>query len=107
MASLPPFVRVRPDGVELLVRLTPRSSRTAIEGTRTAADGSVRLAVRVTAVPEKGKANAALEKVLAESLATPTSSVSVIAGETHREKTVFVRGDPGAIAEAVALLAGA
>jgi len=67
----------------------------------------LRLAVRVTAVPEKGKANAALEKVLAESLAAPTSSVSVIAGETHREKTVFVHGDPRAIAEAASLLAGA
>jgi uncharacterized protein YggU (UPF0235/DUF167 family) len=48
---------------------------------------------RMCAVPEKGAANAALEKLLASWLGVPPSTVSVIAGTTSRMKTVLVAGD--------------
>jgi uncharacterized protein YggU (UPF0235/DUF167 family) len=55
----------------------------------------------VRAVPEKGKANAALEALLAEALDVPKSAVSVIAGGTSRLKSVRVAGNPDFLAAAI------
>ena len=55
------FLREHPDGIEIRIRLTPRSSLDAVEGIRAASDGTEHVAARVRAVPEKGAANAALE----------------------------------------------
>jgi len=51
----------------------------------------------VTAAPDRGRANAAIEKVLAKALGVPPSSVSVVIGDTAREKIVDIRGDPAAL----------
>jgi uncharacterized protein YggU (UPF0235/DUF167 family) len=93
--------RTRPDGLDIFVRLTPKSSTDAIEGVQTAADGAVYLAVRVRAVPEKGAANAALEKLLADWLDVPKRAVSVVAGSTSRLKTVRLTGDTAEIVKSV------
>ena len=93
--------KVRPDGLDLFVRLTPKSSADAIGGLHQAADGAVHLAARVRAVPEKGAANAALERLLADRLGLPKHAVSVVAGSTSRLKTVRLSGDAAQIAEAV------
>lgn len=99
------FFRERDDGVELFVRLTPRSSRDAVEGVEATADGRSHLAARVRAVPEKGEANAALEKLLATALGIPKKSISVVAGGTSRLKTVRIAGDAGELGRLVAGLA--
>ena len=83
------------------MRLTPKSSADAIDGVQLAADGSVHLAARVRAVPDKGAANAALERLLADSLDLPKRAVSVAAGSTSRLKTVRLAGDAAEIVEAV------
>lgn len=62
--------------------------------------------MRVRAVPEKGKANAAIEQVLAKALGLPKSAVSVEKGETQRIKTVRISADPF-IAGALEALTGA
>lgn len=93
--------RERPDGLDLFVRLTPKSSADAIEGVRAGADGSVHLAARVRAVPEKGAANAALERLLADGLDLPRSAVRVVAGATARLKTVRLSGDAAVLSAAV------
>ena len=82
------------DGLVLRVRLTPRGGRDALEGTEILADGLAVLKARVRAAPEKGLANAALEKLLADALGVPKSSVSVVAGGTSRIKTVKISGEP-------------
>lgn len=87
------WIRPRKDGVEIAVRLTPRSSANRVEGLAATADGAQHLAARVRAVPEKGKANAALEELVAEWLRVPKRTVSVEGGTTSRLKTVFVSGD--------------
>jgi hypothetical protein len=79
-------------------RLTPKSSRDAIEGLETTADGPA-FKARVRAVPEDGAANAALEKLVAIWLGVPQSAVHLVAGGKSRVKTVGVEGDPAAIAE--------
>ncbi|QZZ36975.1 DUF167 family protein [Nitratireductor kimnyeongensis] len=82
------------EGLALFVRLTPKSARDAIEGAVKTADGRSHLKARVRAVPENGKANAALEKLLAKEFGVPPTSVSVTGGATARLKTVEIRGVP-------------
>ncbi len=63
------------------VRVTPKASRNAVllvEG---------RLRVNVTTVPEGGKANAAVVKLLSKALGVPKSRIELLRGETTRDKT--------------------
>jgi hypothetical protein len=48
------------------------------------------LKIRVSAAPEKGQANAAVEKLLAKALQLPKSCVQIVAGHTSTRKTVEV-----------------
>lgn len=100
------FYRLTKDGAELFVRLTPRASRDAIDGVETTADGRAHLAARVRAVPEKGAANEAVEKLIASVLELPRRSVSVTFGATARLKTLRIAGDPVRIAAKLDTLAG-
>ena len=65
----------------------------AIEGLGEDASGRSFLKVRVRAAPEKGKANAAIEALLAKALGLPKSAVSVDKGETQRIKTVRISAE--------------
>jgi uncharacterized protein len=85
--------RERADGLDLFVRLTPKSSRDALEGIETLADGHCVLKCRVRAVPEDGKANAALIALVAKQLKTPASRIDVVAGATSRSKTLRIEGE--------------
>jgi uncharacterized protein len=80
------------NGVRVAVRLTPKAAHDAIEGLKPMANGAVRLNVKVTAAPERGKANAALVRLLAKSWHLPVSSLAVVAGETDRNKTLRLAG---------------
>lgn len=97
-------LRLRADGIDLFVRLTPKAAHDRLEGVEAAADGRRYLKARVRAVPEKGAANAALEKLVAKALGIATSAVSVSAGATARLKRLHVGGDPTSLAEAVVRL---
>jgi uncharacterized protein YggU (UPF0235/DUF167 family) len=70
------------------VRVVPNASKSVVIGWQ--ADGRLRL--KVSAVPEGGRANRAVEELLAESLGLPARSVAVEKGETSREKWVRVAG---------------
>lgn len=98
--------RATDDGLIVPVRLTPKASRNAVEGVKEDVGGSLMLAAKVTAVPEKGKANQALEKLLAKALGVAGGRVSVVSGATARNKEVLVRGDPVEIAAALEKLTG-
>ena len=69
------------------VRLTPRAARDEVAGWQ---DGVLR--VRVTAPPVEGRANAALERLLAGALGLPKTAVRVVGGAQSRDKTVAVKG---------------
>lgn len=96
-----PFRR-RADGIDLIVRLTPKSASDALEGMEMAADGRCHVKARVRAVPEKGAANNALEKLVAKALDVSSSSVAVVAGGTARLKTLRIAGDPADLARRAA-----
>lgn len=51
------------------------------------------LVVAVTAIPEKGKANKAIEKAIAKYYDVAPSCVRIIAGETAKHKIVEIIGD--------------
>ncbi len=48
--------------------------------------------VRVTAAPEGGKANAAVERLLAGALGLSRRDVEIVSGHTGRDKVVAVTG---------------
>ncbi|MBP0615464.1 DUF167 domain-containing protein [Jiella mangrovi] len=75
-------------GVFVFVRVTPRASKDAIEGVTVDAAGDERLAIRLRAVPEDGKANKALVALLAKSWKIPKSAIDVVSGLTQRQKTI-------------------
>ena len=81
------------DGLSLVVRLTPRGGRNAIEGMEILPGGRVVLKVRVQAAPSEGEANAALIKLIAKAVGVPPRDVSLVAGATARIKRLVISGD--------------
>lgn len=67
-------------GATFAVRVTPKASRDQI-----AEDGGV-IRIHVTAVPEGGRANAAVQKLLARALGVAKTRLVLIRGETARDK---------------------
>ena len=84
--------------MRLAVRVTPNASADRVEGWAMDDAGRTYLKVRVRAVPEKGKANKAVEVVLAKALGLPKSAVRVVTGETSRIKGVDIDTEPGSAA---------
>ena len=76
-----------PDGVILPVWAQPRAKKDRIVG-----EFNGCLKVAVTAPPEGGRANAAIEEVIAKALGIRRSSVRVAGGLTSRQKQVLVKG---------------
>ena len=70
------------------VRVVPRASRDELAGF----DDVGRLKVRLTAPPVEGATNRALVKLLAKRLGVSRSAVSVVRGETSRNKLVEIDG---------------
>ncbi|PTV96412.1 hypothetical protein C8J27_102206 [Rhodobacter aestuarii] len=67
-------------GAEIALRVTPKASRNQI------VSGEDGLRAYVTVVPENGKANAAVVKLLAKSLGVAKTRLTLIRGETARDK---------------------
>ena len=82
-------------GVRVQVRLTPKASRDRIDGLAAEADGGTVLKVSVTSVPEDGKANAALIKLLSKEWRVPKSTIDIVQGATDRRKVLLITGESG------------
>lgn len=87
------WISLLEDRIRFEVRLTPNAGRDDVSGIGADADGKTHLKVRVTAIPEKGKANNALIALLSKTLRVPKGSISIVSGETSRVKTVEITGD--------------
>ena len=85
--TMPPFLRVQPDGVLLSVKLQPRASANEIGE----ALGN-ELRIKVTAPPVDAAANEALIKLLAQQLHCPRNRVDLVRGHTSRHKTIKLYG---------------
>jgi uncharacterized protein (TIGR00251 family) len=80
-------VQPRGDALRFAVWVKPRAAQSRIVGLREGA-----LEVAVAAPPVDGAANEELRKTLARALAVPKSAVSVVGGQTGRNKLVEVAG---------------
>lgn len=71
-------------GTEIAVRVTPKASceRVVVE------DGTIR--VYVTVVPEDGKANRAVVKLLARALGVAKTRLVLLRGATSRDKVYWI-----------------
>ena len=75
--------------MKLPLKVVPGASRDSVEWLD--ADHSI-LKVRVTAAPEKGKANKAVIKLLAKQLGLPASAIAIVSGSTSQQKLVEMDG---------------
>ena len=73
--------------MKLAVKVTPKASRNALLGWHGEA-----LKIAVTAAPERGKANAAVQALLADALGLPKSAVSLLRGDTQSQKLFEISG---------------
>lgn len=78
------------DETLLTVRVTPKSSRDAVESVDSDAAGQSYLKVRVRAVPDKGAANKAVCQLIAKWLGIAKSDVALHAGGTSRIKQIRI-----------------
>lgn len=70
----------------LQVKVTPHASKNEIAGWRESV-----LQVKVTAAPEKGKANEAVIELLSEALDISKSSIRLVSGGTSRIKKFEIK----------------
>lgn len=97
-AEILPLIRQADGGVDLPCKAQPRSSRNALGELYGDA-----VKVYLTAPPVDGKANAELCKFLAKAAGLPKSAVSVVSGDTSRNKYVrFLGISRAALAEKLA-----
>jgi uncharacterized protein len=76
-------LRETPRGFLLDVKATPKAARDEIAGIRNGA-----LLVKVTAAPDKGRANAAVIALLAKTIGAPKSAFELVSGDTDRNKVI-------------------
>ncbi|RYE03584.1 MAG: DUF167 domain-containing protein [Sphingomonadales bacterium] len=93
--------RSKPDGIEITVRVTPRSSRDLF-----AAGAPEHFAARLAAPPVDGAANEALIALVARAFGVGRRAVSVMTGETSRLKRLYIAGDATELAGIAASLYG-
>ncbi|CAM5486925.1 DUF167 family protein [Sphingobium scionense] len=96
----------RRDGNDLIlaVRLTPGATREDVGGRWTDEHGAHWLLARVRAVPEKGKANAALVALLARRLDWPRGAILLESGDTNRLKRLRIQGGAQALDRLAAII---
>ena len=78
------------EGVKLAVRVVPNASSNEIEGWHKDETGADELKIRVTAAPEKGKANKAVIELLSKSLKIGKSKIVILQGGTGKRKKIFL-----------------
>jgi len=85
-AQIAPAVHQEREGLVVSVTVVPRAPKNEIAGFR---NGS--LLVKVTAAPEKGKANEAVIAVIADFLDITPSNLHILRGHTSRNKMVLLQ----------------
>lgn len=74
-------------GVVFVAKVVPGSSRTTISGML---DGMLK--IKISAAPERGKANQSLVEFLAKRLGVKKNAVSIVSGKTSVVKSIQVLG---------------
>ena len=85
--TLTPLIRSNGSGVFLSCHVQPGAKRTAVSGVYGAS-----LKIALAAPPVDGKANKELCVFLAKKLGLAKSAVTLVSGQTSRDKVVFLPG---------------
>lgn len=85
--SLSEWWREDAGGIVLSLHLQPGARRTEIAGLHGGA-----LKLRLAAPPVEGKANVALREFLADAFGVPLRQVTLVRGQTSRDKVVRIEG---------------
>lgn len=70
----------------LTLKVVPKASKNEVVGLQE--DGSMK--VKVTAAPERGRANAAVSALLAEVFGVPKRNIEIVRGDTSTSKLVRI-----------------
>ena len=90
------------ESTRLRLRVSPGAARAAIVGRH--GEG---WKIRVAAAPEAGRANAAVIRLLADTLSVPRDAVTLVSGHAGRDKIVELAGlGPSQIERRLAVAAG-
>ena len=82
------MLKVTEDGIVIVLKIIPNSSMNGFVLTE---DRSVTAKLKVTAPPIENKANKAVIEFLSKYFKIPKTSISVIKGETSKEKTILLK----------------
>ena len=74
-------------GINILVKVLPRSSKNQIIGEEQGV-----FKVKLIAPPVEGRANKALQKLLAKRLGVPKGDIRIVSGERSRIKSINIAG---------------
>lgn len=85
MTTSKPLVEIHELGCVVHVKASPGSRTNGVTGVH---NGALKIAVTQTA--ERGKANQAIRRVLARAFGLKLSQISLVAGETTRNKRVLI-----------------
>ena len=80
-------------GCLIRIKLTPNASFCGFKGFVADADGIQYLKAYVRSVPEKGKANDELIKLLAKTLKLAKNNISIIGGATEHYKKIYIEAN--------------
>lgn len=92
MSAPATFVEEGSEGARLFVRVTPQARSKGFDGVKDDGMGRLRLCIKITEAPEKGKANKAVVALLAKTLRMPKGAFEVTDGQTARNKTLCIAG---------------
>lgn len=81
------MIQTHEQGCVLLVRAQPGARRSGIQGAY-----RVMLKIAVSAPPEDGRANDAIVDVIRDSLSLKRSQISLLSGQTSRDKRFLIIG---------------
>ena len=87
MSNGPSWLNIQGTVLHIVLHVLPGAVRSEVVGTHGDA-----LKVRLAAPPVEGKANAELLRFLADAFGVPLRSVSLLRGETSRQKAVRIDG---------------
>lgn len=86
--------------------MTPKSASTRIGEVAVDASGTEALRVHVREVPDKGRANAAVIKLIAKAWGLPKSTIELVSGASDRNKVIAIAGEPDALMTRLEALLG-
>jgi uncharacterized protein len=101
-----PFVELAGRDLRLRVRLTPNARADGFGAVHEDADAVCWLKASVRAVPEKGKANAALAALLSKASGIAKGRIEVTSGAASRAKVLRIANVSDAEVAAIVRLAG-